>query len=206
MAGKDNDYKPETEGSGAIMHVASEVPGGPSAISFTPVLTASSAGYSMGWTEEQRELFTPGALATVMWMYTGASHIVEACELVFHYWHGRREAVAPHVSKEGSVFGFVFNVCPLMVDMKNKIEQQHPAIARKFEQLKQSDEFKAWSRACEAGDNKKADESLVSVKGLLTNTFGANIRVARQVDSMPRDPVVAFMDICNNKPIIFAAI
>jgi hypothetical protein len=146
---------------------------------FRPVLTRTTGGWSTGWTEEQRNFFTPCALNTIMTGETTLS-MVEATELAFHFCGEGRERPQPHINGKGSIAGFVFNVYPRMHYMKRTITKHRPDLAAEFDELKSSEQFKHLKlvQKIEAPVDLGAVELACSaVNRLLVERFGCNIVV-----------------------------
>ncbi len=142
---------------------------------FKPVLTKVANGFSSGWDESQRNVFTPGALAVVMTGWSGLASIVEIGEIACHYYDGARQAVAPHISSDGSGNGFTINVLPKLEKMRSEIAKSEPQLQKWFEDFLKATEMKQF--IADANADKDISESADRCKRLLVEKFGENILI-----------------------------
>lgn len=144
---------------------------------FVYKFTATERGFTSGWTEATRKCFSPGSLAVVMTGRMGFAPLVEVTELVMHFSGSGREAPAPHVDSNGSVWGFGFNVVPLLMEMKSIITEKMPDVRDAFKEFQESKDFKLFVEAAEKNDEQLTstycDKCIVN----LVAKMGNNIQV-----------------------------
>lgn len=155
----------------------------PTMAKYVPKITQTTDGWSTGWSESQRDLFTPIALSVVMTGWnTRSAAMAEATELVYHFWGKKRETCQPHITERAAVCGFIYNVYPLMKEMKEAIKKHSPDIAIKFEQLEKQEEYLNMQKV-QGSSESVVDAATVAINSLLERNFGENIIVKPQVKS-----------------------
>jgi hypothetical protein len=149
---------------------------------FKPVLTeVGDIGYSSGWKENQRNLFTPGALAAVMIGHNMAS-ISEIGELVCHWYYGKREMAAPYIYKDRTAMGFTHKILPKFVEMREHIGKAHPELKVYFDDFIKGPEMKQY--ISDVDNEYDYSVSFNKCTRLLVEKFGENITILPQ----PTDP------------------
>jgi len=121
------------------------------------------------------------ALSSVMtgWI-TGLS--AETAEFVCHCSGLGRETPQSYIDGDGSVFGWTWNVAPLMKDMQQVLIREQPELATTFERLMTSKEFRRLAELRDAGDSpriqKERDNAADDFNKILIDEFGTVIYVS----------------------------
>lgn len=103
-------------------------------------LVAAFGGYTTGWNESQRNIFSIGALCTVI---MGVPIVpIEAAELAAHITTGKREMFAKNISVNGDITGFYTEIYPYIGKAINLISERYPKYNKYFQELVLTQEWK----------------------------------------------------------------
>jgi len=84
-----------------------------------------------GWTEETRNQFHPGDIISCILGHTGFSpyNAVGMTELATHFLGEGREFCQPHITDDGQICGFYFNVVPRIIAIESDLKKAFPELA-----------------------------------------------------------------------------
>lgn len=103
-------------------------------------LISAFGGYTTGWNESQRNIFSVGALCTVI---TGVPIVaIEAVELAAHVTTGKREMFTKNISVNGDISGYYTQIYPYIGKAINLISERYPKYNKYFQELILTQEWK----------------------------------------------------------------
>lgn len=145
-------------------------------------------GYSTGWTENTRNEFTPSALFLIATGYSGLTNasLVEATELVLHYYENKRERCQPYAGANGSIFGFFFNVGGYFRSFKKELEESQPNL---FTYFNNQENIKTWLKLCQEDPQPKEEIKKVAdqICEDFVNDFGRSITILPSSEKKIKD-------------------
>lgn len=138
------------------------------------ILTRTNHGYSTGWTEDTRNMFSPITLFVIITGRSGLTNtaMTETVELVSHYFNRGREWCQQYINEQGYIKDFFYAILPLMMQFKEELLSKNIRVHKYFMELMDSTLFNEWVIHYDNHDNVMASAKSKLIIEELEKVFG----------------------------------